>query len=291
MAVTMAVSCVPSSPPLPGESVETRMSFLNFSTQFYAVLGVREHGRATNTFTYSPLLAPGAALRVDFLDLLDATCPGAVDLQILLYRRLNPTLPIGLDPGEAVEPGPVVAGQVEGVPACSVQTLETYTVVNWDAPEGVARVKIAQCSAVDEAIRAARLFPNEDAVWEVSGVDPAVAAAAQQAIGAPPAQLAVSPITGRVATSSGVGVPDVIVLLSPRVRSGLNCADPENPAESGYAEPIVYTLTDEQGRFEIVRPPGVYRLEFFSDDVAFRPGLLDVETPLDEIAILAEPLP
>ena len=64
----------------------------------------------------------------------------------------------------------------------------------------------------------------------------------------------------------------------------------DDPAVTGYSDPIAYTVTDEQGRFQFERPAGVYRLEFYSDTVAFRPGRLDVETPRQDMEILAEGL-
>ena len=51
-----------------------------------------------------------------------------------------------------------------------------------------------------------------------------------------------------------------------------------------------FTETDDEGRFMLERPPGAYRVEFFSDDLTFRPAMIDVESPLDDILTVAEPL-
>jgi len=279
-------SCAPSGPAFVAPPIETRFSFLNFSTQLYATLGIREHleQEPAAAFTYTPLLAPGATTRVDFRTFTAAGCPASIDLRLLLYRRVNNDVPIGLDEGECVEPTPIVAGEILDLPAGNVQLLETYTIVNWEAPEGFGRVKIAQCSLIDEAIRGSGLFENPDAVWEITGVDPNLAAA-------PPTALAESaPIIGRVVLADGTGVQGVGVLVRTRFRVRLDCSDPANETDAGYGEPIAYTMTDACGAFGIDRPGGVYQLEFFSDEFAFRPGILRVETPLDEITVLAEPL-
>jgi len=284
-SLALAVCCVPVQTSFVGLPVETQFAFTNFSATMYAVLGVREHSSSPGAFAYTPLLPPGGTLRTDFFSFVGSRCPAAFDLQLLLYRRINQDQPIGMDPGEAVDSVPTVAAQVDDVPACSVQALETYTIVNWEAAEGTARVKIAQCSAVDEAIGISDLFPNADVVWELAGVEPGLA------LMSPPALAPMSPVTGRVVEADGKGVPGVVVLLRSRFRTRLDCANPDNPADAGYGDPLAFAVTDQSGRFQIDRPAGVYRLEFFSDEFAFRPGLLDIETPLDEITTLAEPLP
>jgi len=280
--LTVSTCCVPGvqAPALP---IETGFSIVNLSKTFYLTVGLREHGSAAAYFV-SPLLAPGGTSRIAFVDAIHAACPASVDLRVFLYRRVNQTTPIGADEAELVESTPAVAGEIENIPACSVETLETYTIVNWDAPDGTARVKIAQCSNVDAAIRTTGIFNNNDNVWEVNGVD------ARLLNSAVPDHAVVSPITGRVIKANGAGLGGVLVLVRSRFRTRLDCADPDNAADSGYSDPIAFTVSDETGAFSIDRPAGVYRLEFFSDDVAFRPGLMDIETPLDDITVLAEPL-
>src|SRR5690606_23188781 len=145
-----------------------------------------------------------------FADLTTSTCPGSLDLRVFLYRRINEDEPIGLDPGEAVEPAPIVAGEVANVPACAVEPVETYTLVNWDAGEGVARVKIAQDTAIDATIRSQGIFPNKDAAWDVVGVDPALAAVP------PPSHAPANRVAGHVTLADGTGVAGIGVLLRTR---------------------------------------------------------------------------
>lgn len=274
-------ACVENPARVAGLPVETQVSFLNLSQTTYVQFGIRESGTAV--FTYTPLLAPGATVRQPFLSTIAERCPGSVDVQVAVYRRVNADVPIGLDPGEAVEPTPIAVGQLDNVPACSLQVHETFTIVSWDAPDGTARVRIAQCSAVDAALQSGGVGPGADGAWEVVGVDP-------QVVLPTPAPAEISPITGRVVMADGSGVEGVLVILRTRFRSRLDCADPEREGDAGYSEPVTYTVTDADGAFTIERPAGVYRLEFYSDDVAFRPGNIDVETPQDTLLILAEPL-
>lgn len=265
-------------------SIETRFSFVNFSRSAYAAIGVRDSSAASEDFAFSPLLPPGAIFRADFRELTQVGCPGSVDLRLLVYRRVNDTVPIGLDEGEAVEQTPSVAGEVLDVPACRVEPLVTYTVVNWDAPDGEARVKIAQGSAVEEQIRTSGIFPNVDAAWEIEGV------AASLASAAPPAPLTTESISGRVTLPDGSGVAGVGVLLRTRFRVRLSDGDTSNDPDAGFSDPIAFTSTDESGAFSINRPAGGYQLEFFSDDLTFRPAAVTLETPIEVVQIIAEPL-
>ncbi len=279
LALTALASCIPT-PIVP--DIETQVSFLNFSRTQYVVIGIRPHG-SDGPFMDTPLLAPGVTQRSRFIDLIGERCPGTIDLQVFLYRRVNRDVPIGLDPGEQVEPVPIAAARFDNVPVCDVQTLETFTIVNWDTPEGTGRVKIAQCSDIDAALQTAgRLGPS--GAWEFTGVDPALGATTPASL-APSAALA-----GQVTRADGRGVADVIILLRPRYRTALDCANADDPAATGYADPIVFTTTDAQGRFRFDRPAGVYRLEFYSDTVAFRPGQIEIETPRQDISVLAEDL-
>ncbi|MHC4671716.1 MAG: hypothetical protein ACYTF1_02190 [Planctomycetota bacterium] len=284
LVLVSAASCIPNVifTTLP---IETRFSFLNFSTEFYATLGIREHtaGQSSNEYSYTPLLGPGGTVRTDFRTVTETGIPESIDLRLLLYRRLNNDVPIGLDESEAVDPNPLVAGEILDVPAGNVQILETYTIVNWDAPEGTARVKIAQCSLVDAELTAG-LLADTDGVWEINGVDQDVV------LETPPAHAESNSITGRVALANGSGVEGVGLLIRTRFRTRLDCADASNQADAGYGSPIAFTITDEIGAFSIDRPAGIYQLEFFSDNYAFRPGIMEVETPLDEFTVLAEPL-
>jgi len=285
-ALVHAGSCVPLDPGFLSGPIETRFSFLNFSKQCYATLGIREHSdeEPDAGFTYTALLPPGGASRAEFATLTAAGMPASVDFRLLLYRRVHDDVPIGLDEGEAVDPAPIVAGEVFDVPAGNVQVLETYTIVNWEAPLGVGRVKITQCSNVDQVIRDSGMFGNAEGVWEINGV------AAHLADQPPPVLAEMAPITGRMMLADGTAVPGVGLLIRTPYRTRLDCADAANEADTGYGDPIAYTITGDDGFFQIDRPAGVYQLEFFSDEYAFRPGILRVETPLDEITVLAEPL-
>jgi hypothetical protein len=265
--------------------IETSFGFTNFSTRFYAALRIRVHGDdGAAAYFATPLLPPGATERVRFLDSIGQECPPSLDFQVFLYARVNADVPIGLDPEETVDPSPLVAGEVLQVPACAIQPLETYTIVNFDAPEGQARVKFAQATPVEQAIRELDLFPNPDAAWEVSGVDAALAAA----VPPPPAERV--PISGRVSLSDGTGLEGVGVLIRTRFRVRLPDDDASNDPDAGFGEPIDVVATDADGRFEFLRPGGAYQVEFFADDLLFRPPTLELETPSDVIVVIAEPL-
>ncbi len=280
-----AGSCIWSGPEYTSPPIETSLAFTNFSKSHYAMLGLRTHTTADNPdpYYFTPLLAPGATYRARFLDILAGGCPDAIDLRLFLYKRVHHELPIGLDEGEEVEQSPLVAGEILNLPACGVQPVETYTIVNWDAPEGTARVKLAQATPLEEAMEASGLFPNVDGAWEIEGVDPALA-------DTPPRDLAeMQPIRGRVNLTDGAGVEGIGVLVRSRYRVRLDDDDSTNDPDVGYSDPMDYTATDAEGWFAIDRPAGAYQVEFFSDDFLFRPAVIEVETPLEDIAIIAEP--
>jgi hypothetical protein len=274
------LGCAPTFSDLP---IETSFAFTNFSIEQYAVLGVRDHANAGGGFYLTPLLPPGATPRIRFLDSLGASCPDALDLRIWTFRRVNGDLPIGLDPGEAVASVPLASGEVLDIPACATQVLETYTIVNWEAPEGTARVKIAQGTELDQIIRDSGRFPNVDAAWEASGVDPALPIPPLT----PPAP---EPISGSVTLANGAGVEGVGVLIRTRFRVRLDDADPANDPDVGLSPPIAFVITEAQGRFEFERPAGAYIVEFFSDDFLFRPAEILLETPSETVISIAEPV-
>jgi len=280
--LTTTLACIPGTTP----PVATRLAFTNLSLTYYAALALRPHTDGGDAaWVSSPLLAPGATWRADFADLLDTACPGSLDLRIYLYRRVNEAVPIGMDETEEVESTPVVAGQVLGVPACATALIEDYTVVNWEAPEGTARVKIAQGTDIETEIVRLNLFPNVDAAWEVTGVDSALLPAE------PPALAANEPIRGQVTAVDGTGIENIGVLLRTKYRVRMDDTDTTNDPDSDWSDPIAVTVTDAAGGFQIDRPAGVYRVEVFADGYLFRPPWVDVETPLEQITILAEPQP
>ncbi|HOW73756.1 MAG TPA: carboxypeptidase-like regulatory domain-containing protein [Phycisphaerae bacterium] len=261
--------------------VETRFAFTNLSTKAYAALAIRAHG--DTDYATLPLLPPGGTYRGDFSLLLDHACPGSLDVRLLLYRRVNTSIPIGLDAGETVASEPFAGGEILDVPACDVEPVEVYTIVNWDAPEGTARLKFAQDTPVDAWIRQSGRFPNADAAWQTVGVDPGLAALR------PPEPAWNAAITGRVVDRDGTGIENIGVLLRTRWRARLDDADAGNDPDSGYSDPIAVTRTDAFGCFSLDRPPGAYRVEVFQDGYLFRPDVIDVETPLDSIVFVAEP--
>ncbi len=277
------LSCDLTGSPFVQPPLETGYSFLNLSTEFYAAFEIRESG-TDDAFAAVPLLAPGALSRGRFADLIDAPCPAAVDLRIKLYARVDADVPIGLDDGEMVGSTPVVSGEIGDLPACAVTPLESYTVVNWDAPEGTARVKIAQGTDVETEIRRLELFDEPDAAWNVIGVDPAVA-------GPAPAVVESEPIAGTVVSAAdGSPVEGAGVLLRTRFRVRLDDDDDGNNPDSGFGDPIAFATTDADGAFEFRRPAGAYLVEFFSDDLLFRPDQILVESPLQVINVVAEPV-
>ncbi|HNO78530.1 MAG TPA: hypothetical protein PKN33_10765 [Phycisphaerae bacterium] len=265
--------------------IETSFAFTNFSKTTYAALRIRAHDETNETpYFRTELLPPGATHRQRFVDALGEGCPNTLDLQVLIYERVNGDIPIGLDDGEVVGEAPTAAGEILDVPACGVQPLETYTIVSWDTEPGQLRVKLAQDTPVDAAIRALNLFDNTDATWDVDGVEP------EFADEAPPELATFEPIAGKVLFADGSGVEGVGVMLRTRFRVRLNDGDPSNDPDADFGDPITFTFTDADGAFSFERPPGGYRLEFFSDDVAFRPAIIDVEPPIQSVLVVAEPI-
>ena len=90
--------------------------------------------------------------------------------------------------------------------------------------------------------------------------------------------------------ADGSGVADIGVLLRTRFRIRLTDDDADNDPDAGFGDPIAVTATDANGEFSFNRPPGAYRIEFFSDDFAFLPAFIDVEAPIGVISTIVEPL-
>lgn len=264
--------------------IETGFAFTNFSRKRYAALRIREHtSGAGATFFDTPLLPPGGTQRTQFLDALGVACPGSIDVRVLLYARINGDTPIGLDPGEQVEPTPEVAGSMDNLPVCEAQPVETLTIVNWDAPDGLALVKIAQGTPLESVFSERGLFLNTDRAWAFEGVAEPLTAMA------PVPHAAVVPIRGRVVDLAGTGVGGMGVLLRTRFRIRLNDGNAANDPDAGFGEPIAFTTSDQDGAFSFDRPAGVYRVEVFSDDFLFRPVTVDVESPAGALVFIAEP--
>ncbi len=282
----MGLSCLRQELP-----VDTEVGFMNLSTRYYAAFEIRAHDAGgSQPFVSTDLLAPGAVFRVDCVELIGKQCPSSLDVRVLLYKRVldgqDPPVPIGMDETEAVEPQPIAAGEFSDVPGpCAVfPPVGTYTIVNWDTDAGRARVKFAQDSQLDTLIGWSNVFGNDEAVWDFTGVQEDLADTA-----APPLTEAAT-LSGRVTLVNGSGVAGVGVLLRTRYRVRMDDNDAGNDPDAGYGDPIDYRVTDESGYFQFDRPPGVYQLEFFSDDYAFAPATVEVETPLSTIAVLADPL-
>ncbi len=271
-------------------SVETRYAFFNDSLRFYAALALRVHSEngESNDYAMTALLPPGANERGDFLELLGAGCPSSLDIRIFLYRRVNEHIPIGLDETEAVELTPIVAGEVLGVPACDVTQLDIYSFNSLDAPEGTARLEFPNSGRLEAEIRRRGPFGDDvygdDLVtWEVHGVDPDLAALG------PPPLAPEHPIAGRVVLADGTGLEGIGVWLQTGFRRREPDLDPNNDPDEGYGNPIAVTKTDATGAFAFYRPAGGYRVRVFADDYLFRPRLVDIESPLENITIVAEP--
>lgn len=282
----LGFSCIPSDLP-----VDTELGFMNLSERYYVQFEIRTHDSGdSQPFVSTDLLAPGAVFRVDCVELIGEQCPASIDVRVLLFKRVldgqDPPVPIGMDETEAVEPQPIAAGEFSGVPGpCSVfPPVGTYTIVNWDTDAGRARVKFAQDSQVDTLIDWLSLFDNEEAVWDFSGVAENLAGTS------PPPLMESAALAGRVTLVDGTGVAGIGVLLRTRYRVRMDDNDAGNDPDAGYGDPIDYRVTDESGYFQFDRPPGVYQLEFFSDDYAFAPATVEVETPLSAIGVLADPL-
>ncbi len=284
---TLGLSCLPQELP-----VDTQLGFMNLSTRFYAAFEIRAHDGdgASQPFVSTELLAPGAVFRVDCAELIGQQCPASLDVRVLLYRRVlddqDPPIPIGMDEAEAVEPQPVAADEFLDVPGpCAVfPPVGTYTIVNWDTDAGRARVKFAQESQVDALISRRNVFGNEEAVWDFTGVREDLASTA------PPPLMESAALAGRVTLVDGTGVAGVGVLLRTRYRVRMDDDEPGNDPDAGYGDPIDYVVTDESGYFQFDRPPGIHQLEFFSDEYAFAPVAVEVESPLSTIGVLADPL-
>ncbi len=279
----VASGCVEIVPGVGDSAIETSFAFTNFSMAQYAQLSIRRTG--DDAFVTTPLLPPGATHRERFLDALGVGCPGQIDLRVALFERINDEVPIGLDDGEAVGEVPSAGGEFLNLPACGSVVVETLTIVNWDAPVGEGVVKIGQGTPLERVLRQLPDFDNRDGVWTFEGVDDALGDVM------PEPRASAAQINGRVITADGTGLSDVGVLLRTRFRVRLNDEDPSNDPDAGFSAPIALTATDANGAFSFDRPAGGYRVEVFSDALLFRPAIIDVESPIDELVIIAEPLP
>ncbi len=261
---------------------------LNLAKELYVAVRLREHrpeGEESEFSDAVPLLAPGAIFRADFREVMDTGCPGSIDAQVLLYRRVNAEAPIGLDPGETVQPTPVAAQEIHNVPACCAGAVSTYTIVNWEPQDGLFRVKFAQDSPADDFIRSTGRFDNPDTAWEFTRVDPVLGV-----LPTPPHPdpVALSGRVVRVVDGVSVGVESVLVLLRTRFRVRLDDGNADNDPDDGHGDPIDFRTTDGNGVFSFERPAGAYLVEFASDSLDFRPQSVAIETPQSDIVSVAE---
>jgi hypothetical protein len=277
-------SCSPQQLVLP---IETEFSLLNLSRDWYATIALRPTspaGASEAEYVQSPLLPPGAVFRRRFLELFPQTggCPDFIDLRVHLYKRVNADVPIGLDPGEAVVPQAIASGEAVGVNACGGDEppSATYTIVLRDSAEGTIILRIAQGTGREVGLE----FSGAEAP-ELDQIPPLLDAAS----------LDVSVLTSDGRPLAGVGV-----LLRTRVRPDVDpppacCSvgpsDPNEATQCCWGAPVAIGVTDDAGAFEFERPPGAYLVEAFADGLLFRPPLVVIESPLDNVTFIAEETP
>ena len=272
LLVTTGTTCTFS--PFGVLRVETEFFLLNLTRDRYMTVGVRASDVLENSpdrpFKQSDLLAPGAVLRRRFLELFPATggCPQRADIRVHLYHRINSAVPIGLDPGEAVEPVAFASAEFTEVPACEAVVLSTYTIVLRETDSMPGEVVFAQGSS-SETLR--QITGND-----LAGLD------------APPPLLSNEPLSVRVITPAGQPVSGI----GDRPHDEILCPDPD-PNLSGicFSDPIAFGVTDAGGGFVFSRPPGAYGVEVFADGFNFRPAFQVIESPLNNVTFVAEATP
>ena len=272
---TAVLSCgtVPTPITLPAE---TEFSLINLSRRWYATIGLRpaeEWDPAEQPFVQSKLIPPGAVYRERFFDLFPQTggCPERLDLRVYLFKRINEDVPIGLDPGEPLNPQAVASAEILDVVACERVVVSTFTIVLRDSSEGTGVLKIAQETEA-----------SQDITFTGQNLSP---------LESLPEMLENAPLAGQVVTPDGTAILGIGVLLRTRYRvtDDDTALCPEEPDGRCYSLPIAIRTTDEQGRFSFDRPPGAYRVEVFADGFLFRPVSVIVESPIDNIIFVAEP--
>lgn len=261
--------------PTPLLPFETEFSLVNLSQRWYAAIGLRPAASTQGQeeeFTRSDLIPPGGIFRERFFTLFPETggCPDRLDITVHLYKRLNEDIPIGLDPGEAVDPTPVASDELLDVVACEAVVVSTFTIVLRDSDEGQGVLKFVQETGAAEL----RAFEGTN-LPELEVV---------------PELLEAALLEGQVLLPDGTPLGSIGVLLRTRFRVTDDDRElcPDEPVGFCYSEPIAFDLTDDEGRFSFDRPPGAYLVEVFADDFEFRPVFVAVESPIDNILFFAE---
>jgi hypothetical protein len=262
--------------------VETEFFLLNLTRDRYMTVGIRasdvlETG-TDRPFNQSALLAPGAVLRRRFVDLFPRTggCPQRADLRVHLYHRINSNVPIGLDPGEAIDPVAFASAEFTEVPACKAVVLSTYTIVLRETASLPGEIVFAQGSQ-SEALRqiTGNDLPNLDQLPQLAENEP---------------------LSVRVITPAGQAVAGIGVLLKTRYRvtadDTVRCPN-DDPVLRGlcFSEPIMFGTSDTTGKVEFSRPAGSYGVEVFADGFTFRPLFQLLESPLNNVTFVAEAMP
>lgn len=277
--------------------VETEFFLLNLTRNRFVTVALRDNDASgvgnSRAFIQSPLIPPGAVLRQRFLDLFPETggCPDRLDVRAHVYELIASDSQPGSTPIAGlpcvdhppdlsdVNPVAVASAEFSGVPACELIVLSTYTIVLRETEDVFGELVFAQ---------------------GVPGLPAPVRRLTQPEIDdlpALPSMLQDEPLTGQVLTPNGQPVGGIGVLLRTRFRitaddSG-KCPDADiclgdEPVGFCYSGPVALCKTADDGRFEFNRPPGAYRVEVFQDGFEFRPCSVIVETPLNNITIIAE---
>ena len=277
-----------------GVPVEREYDLLNITGRWYAVFHMKpsavESWSCGTTAVCTDLLPPGAGVRGRFFDDFPETlgCPRSLDFRIWLFKRVNDGVPIGEDPGEEVMPEPVARGEFKNINACSNDPfIRVFNAVLRESEEGAGVVDFSTVYPPPK-------FLNDNMLPEPSPL---------------PDRARAEPLEGHVLDPHGQPIAGIGLLLRTRVRLNLDgtnlppcCSDGPSPPQPFSSlsdqelhnccvtEPIDVAVTDAEGYFEFDRPEGVYLIEPFGNDYEFRPVGVVVDTPIDNILIIAEPL-
>lgn len=256
LAVLLLAGCMGSEPLLgilSPDAVDARYLSLRNSSRGYVVFRITLAGHAP---LLTPTMPPGAEEHHELLAEYGTLCPESIRVEVAAYRRAHPEFSPLED--ETLEPVAFAACAVDLVSSLHYGCTADPSWINLDSTISCSVLEVDENEGAI-GLQAGWLPPQRQSGLQIA--DPPVSS--------PPPMF---PLTGRLVDLNAAPMPGIEIRL-PQLGASV--------------------YTDEQGRFSVLRPAGVYRVEPQLGGVEVSPALLRFshfspqEVPIEFIALTA----